>query len=650
MEAFLNNNAGFVLVTTLAIGIALRLQPYSANGNTLTNANAYHHANLVTQTVSSCASSDSIFNLSLWHQSEFGLAVFAALLHSVNTAAGSLVKLDHLLLFLPVFFGTLAIVTVYYIAAVAKTRATGLFAAFTLAVLPGAIRTTSSGMFVPASLGTLLLLLTILAWIHVQLSPSLATMAVCTFSYLLLAVTWESHVVVLLLFSLHTLYLAFIKSTTKPSMTVLFACLLGLKLLPNMAVTAMASIELTVIALVLATALVATKAWLPLATLSIALALEHVLATESLSRMTSLTSNDIQAQLSTEHQAPAWGLAFVETGAVGALLPLGFLTAVRTTGQPHQMISFFALGGTVTILLACSRTGNFACMASFVALLAALAMTSVLQGIDLVVAKGSSRKEKKTDPARHIWTARSAQAVLLIALLMGVASGGWLSPLLTRPDTLPSVTLRNNTRLVYRDFAEACDWLKHNTSENATLFSWVDHAAALSYTANRTVVGYPSSLMDLVFIAHTFVRSEQEAALRLRHMGVDYVIVTFGGVIGSTADDIGKFLWMVRAAQHWDPSVEEEDFVSPTGGFRISGSAPDTVKDSLLYKLSYYDFAFKHTAAGKARGWDRARKAEVGRRLFELQHFVPVFTSHNWLVRVYQVAAQGPRDTRFLQV
>ena len=47
---------------------------------------------------------------------------------------------------------------------------------------------------------------------------------------------------------------------------------------------------------------------------------------------------------------------------------------------------------------------------------------------------------------------------------------------------------------------------------------------------------------------------------------------------------------------------QESDYVSATGGFRISGSAPDLVKESMLYKLSYYDFAFKHTATGMSLG------------------------------------------------
>jgi hypothetical protein len=69
----------------------------------------------------------------------------------------------------------------------------------------------------------------------------------------------------------------------------------------------------------------------------------------------------------------------------------------------------------------------------------------------------------------YLQTARCAQAVLVAALLVGLSSGGWLSPLLTRPGTLPSVSLRNGTRLVYRDFDEACQWIQNSTADNATV-------------------------------------------------------------------------------------------------------------------------------------------------------------------------------------
>ena len=40
-------------------------------------------------------------------------------------------------------------------------------------------------------------------------------------------------------------------------------------------------------------------------------------------------------------------------------------------------------------------------------------------------------------------------------------------------------------------------------------------------------------------------------------LGVDYVLVIFGGAIGYSGDDINKFLWMVRIAEgEWPTEVK----------------------------------------------------------------------------------------------
>ena len=39
----------------------------------------------------------------------------------------------------------------------------------------------------------------------------------------------------------------------------------------------------------------------------------------------------------------------------------------------------------------------------------------------------------------------------------------------------------------------------------------------------------------------------------MMNLGVDYVLVIFGGAIGYSGDDINKFLWMVRIAEGEHP-------------------------------------------------------------------------------------------------
>lgn len=48
--------------------------------------------------------------------------------------------------------------------------------------------------------------------------------------------------------------------------------------------------------------------------------------------------------------------------------------------------------------------------------------------------------------------------------------------------------------------------------------------------------------------------NETAAYSIMRSLGVDYVLVIFGGVIGFSGDDINKFLWMVRIAEGEHPA------------------------------------------------------------------------------------------------
>ena len=47
--------------------------------------------------------------------------------------------------------------------------------------------------------------------------------------------------------------------------------------------------------------------------------------------------------------------------------------------------------------------------------------------------------------------------------------------------------------------------------------------------------------------------TEDKAYVIMRELGVNYVLVIFGGVIGYSGDDINKFLWMVRIAEGEHP-------------------------------------------------------------------------------------------------
>ena len=83
--------------------------------------------------------------------------------------------------------------------------------------------------------------------------------------------------------------------------------------------------------------------------------------------------------------------------------------------------------------------------------------------------------------------------------------------------------------------------------------------------------------------------SEEVAYPILRKHDVDYVLVIFGGVLGYSGDDINKFLWMIRIAQGvWPDEVIENNFFTPRGEYKVDAEATTTMKNSLMYKMSYY--------------------------------------------------------------
>jgi hypothetical protein len=83
--------------------------------------------------------------------------------------------------------------------------------------------------------------------------------------------------------------------------------------------------------------------------------------------------------------------------------------------------------------------------------------------------------------------------------------------------------------------------------------------------------------------------SEEVAYPILRKHDVDYVLIIFGGLIGYSGDDINKFLWMVRISQGiWPDEIQEPNYFTPQGEYRIDDQASSTMKNSLMYKMSYY--------------------------------------------------------------
>lgn len=254
-------------------------------------------------------------------------------------------------------------------------------------------------------------------------------------------------------------------------------------------------------------------------------------------------------------------------------------------------------------------------------------------------AKGSKAPKRKAGAA--------PEAVLLVVgLLMAMLflfalHCTWVT---SNAYSSPSVVLSTNrpdgSRNILDDFREAYYWLRMNTAEDETVMSWWDYGYQIAGFANRTTLVDNNTWNNshIAIVGKAMSSNETRAYEIMQHLGVDYVLVIFGGVIGYSGDDINKFLWMVRIAQGEHPEeIREPDYFTARGEYKMDSEVSDRMKNSIMYKMSYYRFGEVRASWNSPGGFDRARNVEIGHKDISFTHMEEAFTSANWLVRIYRV-------------
>ena len=166
--------------------------------------------------------------------------------------------------------------------------------------------------------------------------------------------------------------------------------------------------------------------------------------------------------------------------------------------------------------------------------------------------------------------------------------------------------------------------------------SWWDYGYQIAGFADRTTLVDNNTWNNthIATVGKAMASSEERAYPILRKHDVDYVLIIFGGLLGYSGDDLNKFLWMIRISQGlWPDEIQEHKFFS-NGEYRVDDKASATMRNCLMYKMSYHRY---NDLFGGQAGMDRARNAMGPSTSPTLDTLDEVFTSENWLVRIYQV-------------
>ncbi|KAI9815400.1 MAG: oligosaccharyl transferase stt3 subunit [Thelocarpon impressellum] len=358
-----------------------------------------------------------------------------------------------------------------------------------------------------------------------------------------------------------------------------------------------------------------------------------------------------------EHQPTAWPAFFFDLNMLIWLFPAGVYMCFRTLKDEQVFIVIYAIlasyfaGVMVRLMLT---------LTPVVVVAAALAVSSLLDTYltmdsPALDAQGSGsatsdevKSSKTADALRStrqpfigiysyaskvtIVGAVSVYLMIFVLHCTWVTSNAYSSPSVVLASRLP-----DGSQHIIDDYREAYYWLRQNTPDDAKIMSWWDYGYQIGGMADRATLVDNNTWNNthIATVGKAMSSREEVSYPILRQHDVDYVLVVFGGLLGYSGDDINKFLWMVRIAEGiWPDEVKERDFFTARGEYRVDDEATPTMKNSLMYKMSYYNFD-KLFPAGQAQ--DRVRGSKLPAEGPQLNTLEEAFTSENWIIRIFKV-------------
>lgn len=619
-----------------------------------------------------------------------GLMVTSGTLYNILHFFNIPVNIRDICVMLAPIFSGLTALAAYLFTSEMKDEASGLLAAAFVGIVPGYISRSVAGSYDNEAIAIFLLLFTFYLWIMAMKRGSVMYGVATALFYFYMVAAWGGyvfitnmiplHVFVLLLMGrwserLYVAYSSFYVVGTLASMQVPFVGFQPVRTSEHMAALGVFGLLQLVALAELARQYVSTTQFkLIVRSLVLGLAAMGFAALVGLTmagyiapwtgRFYSLWDTNyakkhipIIASVA-EHQPPAWSSYFLDLHFLIFMFPAGVFLLFRQLRDEHVFVVIYAVMGayfsgvmvrlmlTLTpVVCVCAAIATSTLLETFVS---APQTEAPLEAEGAEPKSGKKAKGKKsaapTAPAvvtRGIAAIESRLLVVAVMLLTLISFVLHCTHITSSAYSSPSVVLASSrpdgSSVIIDDFREAYYWLRQNTPEDAKVMSWWDYGYQIAGLADRPTLVDNNTWNNthIATVGKAMASSEERAYPILRKHDVDYVLIIYGGLIGFSGDDLNKFLWMIRISQGvWPDEVHEPSFFTPRGEFRLDDKATETMRESIMYKMSYYRLNDLYPGSAIQ---DRARQTEGPSKSPRLDTLEEAFTSENWIVRIYQV-------------
>lgn len=362
-----------------------------------------------------------------------------------------------------------------------------------------------------------------------------------------------------------------------------------------------------------------------------------------------------------EHQPTPWSAFFFDLNFLIWLFPVGvWFCFQELTNEALFIVIYSVLGSYFAgVMVRLMLT-----LAPVVCVCGGIAIAKVFEAyMDLKeFLQKQSQKESTTQTSIKLASKLLVVSSFVFYLYFFVQHCTWVT---SSAYSSPSVVLASRgadgSQVLIDDYREAYYWLRMNTPEDSKVMAWWDYGYQIGGMADRTtfVDNNTWNNTHIATVGKAMAVDEKKSEVIMRRLGVDYVLVIFGGLIGYSGDDINKFLWMVRISEGiWPDEVNERSYFTDKGEYRVDDMATDAMRNSLMYKLSYYRLGEVY---GNTDAVDRVRGQRLSHKhvsSIELNSLEEVFTSENWIVRIYKLKPEdnlgrdlqkaGESDRKFL--